>query len=200
MSSATGASAPRLILASTSQYRRALLERLGVPFSVAAPDVDETPLAGEAALDLVNRLARAKAEVVARRHPGSIVMGSDQVAVCGRTILGKPGDPARCVAQLIACSAQRVTFSTAVHIIRSDTGANESHVDTTNVQFRPLSDAEIRRYVAREKPVHCAGGFKAEGLGISLFDNIESRDPTALIGLPLIWVAGALRRMGLAVP
>jgi len=192
--------APRLVLASTSQFRRQLLERLGIHFSVAAPEVDETPQPGETAIDLVNRLARAKAETVARRQLQSLVIGSDQVALQGRDILGKPGTVDRCIDQLRACSGQRVTFSTAVHIIRTDSGSNESHLDTTTVYFRRLGDDEIRRYVEREKPLQSAGGFKVEGLGISLFERIESQDPTALIGLPLIWVAGALRRMGLAVP
>jgi len=192
--------APHLVLASTSQFRRQLLERLGIHFSVAAPEVDETPQPGETAIDLVNRLARAKAETVARRQLQSLVIGSDQVALQGRDILGKPGTVDRCIDQLRACSGQRVTFSTAVHIIRTDSGSNESHLDTTTVYFRRLGDDEIRRYVEREKPLQSAGGFKVEGLGISLFERIESQDPTALIGLPLIWVAGALRRMGLAVP
>ena len=201
MSAAPGASAPpRLVLASTSQFRRQLLERFGVQFTVAAPEVEETALPGEAAIDLVNRLARAKAQVVALRHPQSLIIGSDQVALQGREILGKPGSTERCVEQLKTCSGQRVTFSTAVHIIRSDSGSNESHLDTTTVYFRRLGDEEIRRYVDREKPLQCAGGFKVEGLGISLFERIESQDPTALIGLPLIWVAGALRRLGLAIP
>lgn len=198
--SVASSSPPRLVLASTSPFRRQLLERFGAHFTVAAPNVDETPLPGETAIDLVNRLARAKADAIATRYLQSIVIGSDQVALLGRDILGKPGNPERCVEQLKACSGQRVTFSTAVHVIRSDSGRNESHLDTTTVHFRRLSDEEIRRYVDREKPTQCAGGFKVEGLGISLFERIESNDPTALIGLPLIWVAGALRRMGLAVP
>jgi septum formation protein len=191
---------PRLVLASTSQSRRQLLERLGARFTVAAPDVDETPLPGATAIDLVNRLARAKADVIAKRHPQSIVIGSDQVALLGRDILGKPGNPERCIEQLKASSGQRITFNTAVHVIRTDTGTNESHLDTTTVYFRKLSEDEIRRYVEREKPTQCAGSFKVEGLGVSLFDRIESNDPTALIGLPLIWVAAVLRRMGLTVP
>jgi septum formation protein len=192
--------APRLVLASTSQFRRQLLERLGLHFTVAAPQVDETVLPGELPIDLVSRLARAKAEIIARRHPQSVVIGSDQAALQGRDILGKPGTVERCIEQLRASSGQRVTFSTAVHIIRSDSGSNESHLDTTTVHFRRLDDEEIRRYVEREKPLQCAGSFKVEGLGISLLERIESQDPTALIGLPLIWVAGALRRAGLAVP
>jgi septum formation protein len=190
----------RLVLASTSPYRRQLLERFGQRFTVAAPDVDESPLPGETPVDLVNRLARAKAEVVARRNPKSIVIGSDQVAVFGREILGKPGNPERCIEQLKAVSGQRLTFNTAVHVIQSDTGTNDSHLDVTTVHFRKLTDDEIARYVARERPVNCAGGFKAEALGISLFERIESQDPTALIGLPLIWLSAALRKAGLALP
>jgi septum formation protein len=190
----------RLVLASTSPYRRQLLERFGQRFTVAAPEVDESPLPGETPIDLVNRLARAKAEVVARRNPRSIVIGSDQVAVFGREIIGKPGNPERCIEQLKAVSGQRLTFHTAVHVIQSDSGSNDSHLDITTVHFRKLSAEEIARYVARERPVNCAGGFKAEGLGITLFDRIDSQDPTALIGLPLIWLSAALRKVGLALP
>lgn len=200
MTSPSPAAHLRLVLASTSPYRRQLLERFGQRFTVAAPDVDESPLPGETPVDLVNRLARAKAEVVARRNPKSIVIGSDQVAVFGREILGKPGNPERCIEQLKAVSGQRLTFNTAVHVIQSDSGTNESHLDVTTVHFRKLTDDEIARYVARERPVNCAGGFKAEALGISLFERIDSQDPTALIGLPLIWVSAALRRAGLALP
>jgi septum formation protein len=190
----------RLVLASTSPYRRQLLERFGQRFTVAAPEVEESPLPGETPIDLVNRLARAKAEVVARRNPRSIVIGSDQVAVFGREIIGKPGNPERCIEQLKAVSGQRLTFHTAVHVIQSDSGSNDSHLDITTVHFRKLSAEEIARYVARERPVNCAGGFKAEGLGITLFDRIDSQDPTALIGLPLIWLSAALRKVGLALP
>ncbi len=191
---------PRLVLASTSPYRRQLLERLGVRFTVAAPDVDESPLAGEVPIDLVNRLARAKADVIARRHPNSVVIGSDQIALFGKEVIGKPGNPDRCIEQLKRLSGQRLVFHTAVHVIHTDTGSNESHLDVTTVYFRKLTDQEIERYVARERPVNCAGGFKAESLGIALFDRIESNDPTALIGLPLIWLSGALRRAGFSVP
>lgn len=200
MTPAVPASPPRLVLASTSQYRRQLLERFGQRFTVAAPDTDESALPGETPVDLVNRLARAKAEAVARRHPHSVVIGSDQLALFGGEIIGKPGNPEKCSAQLRSFSGQRLTFHTAIHVIQSATGANESHLDLTTVHFRKLSDAEIERYVARERPVNCAGGFKAEGLGITLFERIESQDPTALIGLPLIWLAAALRRAGLQLP
>jgi septum formation protein len=190
----------RLVLGSTSAYRRALLERLGVPFTVAAPNVDETALPAEAPIDLVHRLARAKAESVATRQAKSLVIGSDQLAVCGREVLGKPGSGERAIAQLRSLSGQRVTFYTAAHVTNSDSGSNEGHLDVTTVHFRGLSDEEIQSYVARDKPYHCAGGFKIEALGISLFSRVESQDPTALIGLPLIWLSGALRRNGFKVP
>jgi septum formation protein len=190
----------RLVLGSTSAYRRQLLERLGLPFTTAASNVDETPLPGESAIDLVHRLSRSKAEEVAKRHRNSLVIGSDQLAVCGREILGKPASGERAIAQLKSLSGQRVTFNTAVHVVNSDSGANEGHLDVTTVHFRPLSDAEIERYVARDKPYDCAGGFKVEALGIALFTRVESQDPTGLMGLPLIWLAGALRRNGFTLP
>lgn len=190
----------RLVLASTSAYRKQLIERLGVPFTVAAPNVDESPLPGESAVDLVARLARSKAEVVARRHTNSLVVGSDQLAMCGRDVLGKPGSGERAIAQLKSLSGHRVVFNTAVHVVLSDSGANEGHLDVTTVHFRRLTEEEIRRYVTRDKPYDSAGGFKVEALGISLFDRIDSHDPTALIGLPLIWLAAALRRHGFTVP
>lgn len=190
----------RLVLASTSAYRKQLIERLGVPFTVAAPNVDESPLPGESAVDLVARLARSKAEVVARRHTNSLVVGSDQLAMCGRDVLGKPGSGERAIAQLKSLSGHRVVFNTAVHVVHSDSGANEGHLDVTTVHFRRLTEEEIRRYVTRDKPYDSAGGFKVEALGISLFDRVDSHDPTALIGLPLIWLAAALRRHGFTVP
>lgn len=191
---------PPLVLASTSRYRRMLLERLELPFTTAAPLVDESALPGERPDDLVSRLARAKANVVAQRHPNSIVIGSDQLAVCDQRILGKPGTPEKNVAQLRAVSGRRVEFKTAVHVVDARTGSNTSHVDATTVHFRRLSDDDIQRYVAKEQPFDCAGGFKAEGLGITLFESIESRDPTALIGLPLIWLSSALRHFGVQLP
>jgi len=190
----------KLVLASTSASRRTLLERFGQRFTVGAPDVDESALPGETPVDLVKRLARAKAENVAHRNPRSIVIGSDQVALFGREIIGKPGNPERCIEQLRTFSGQRLVFHTAVHVINADSATGEGHLDLTTVHFRKLTVTEIERYVARERPVNCAGGFKAEGLGISLFERIESQDPTALIGLPLIWVAAALRRAGFYLP
>jgi septum formation protein len=193
-------SGPPLVLASTSRYRRELFGRLGVQFECVAPAVDEAPLAGESPLDLALRLARAKADSVAAGRPGTIVIGSDQVAVRGEQVIGKPGTVERCIAQLRQSSGRELEFLTAVHVIGPRTGAGESHVDRTVVRFRELDDREIERYVAAESPLDCAGGFKAESLGISLFERIESEDPTGLTGLPLIWLCGALRRAGIPVP
>jgi septum formation protein len=197
-------SPPSLILASTSAYRRQLLDRLRLPFSCVAPAVEETRLAAERPHDLAVRLARAKAAAVARLRPDSWVIGSDQVAVrvdaaLGELILGKPGNEARCIEQLRGCSAQTVSFITAVAVLRHDVPAFE-FIDTTQVVFRPLDDATIARYVASEAPFDCAGGFKSEGLGISLCESIDSTDPTALIGLPLIRLSSVLRSAGFELP
>jgi len=192
--------APRLILASTSAYRRELLARLRVPFEALAPGCEEHRLPDEPAQALALRLAQLKAETVATRHPGSVVIGSDQVAVRGTEILGKPGTVERCTAQLQQSSGHGVVFLTAVHIVDGRNARAESHVDHTVVRFRSLDADEIARYIAADAPLDCAGGFKAESLGITLFDRIESNDPTALTGLPLIWVSAALRRAGIPVP
>lgn len=186
-----------LVLASTSPYRRQLLARLGLPFDVCAPAVDESPKPGETPRELVCRLAAAKAEAVASQYPDAWVIGSDQLAFRDAEILGKPGSVERCVAQLEAASGRRVTFLTAACLMRFRDSARYATVDTTDVKFRVNDSARIRQYVARDRPLDCAGGFKCEGLGISLFESIESSDPTALIGLPMIWVAGALERVGL---
>ncbi len=190
----------RLVLASTSPYRRALLERLGLPFECAAPATDETSRPGESARELAQRLARLKAESVAARHPDGIVIGSDQVAARGADLLGKPGSVERCIEQLARSSGREVEFLTAVHVQDARSGRAESHVDRTVVRFRTLGRDEIERYVTADRPLDCAGGFKAESLGIALFERIESEDPTGLTGLPLIWLCGALRRAGIAVP
>jgi septum formation protein len=190
----------RLILASTSAYRRALLERLGVPFDCVAPGADEQRLQGEAPEMLALRLARLKAETVAAGHPGCIVIGSDQVAVRGPEILGKPGSVERCTEQLLDSSGRDVAFLTAVHLVDGRGARAEFHLDRTHVRFRTLEPAEVARYIAADAPLDCAGGFKAESLGIALFERIESGDPTALTGLPLIWLCGALRRAGIPVP
>lgn len=189
---------PGLVLASTSRYRQALLARLGVPFSVESPEVDETALSGEAPAALALRLAEAKAGAVAERHGDACVIGSDQVAACGALRLGKPGGREAAIAQLRAMSGASVVFHTAV-CVRWPDGARNA-LDRTVVRMRALSDAEIARYVDAERPFDCAGSFKAEGLGIALFDAIESEDPTALVGLPLITTARMLREAGFAVP
>jgi septum formation protein len=189
-----------LILASTSPYRRLLLARLGLPFECVAPAAEETRLPGEPAAQMAARLACLKAEAVAARHPDAVVIGSDQVALRGTEVLGKPGTVERCREQLQQSSGQAVIFLTAVHVIDGPGRRHEAHTDRTVVQFRQLNAAEIDRYIERDRPLDCAGGFKAESLGIALFERIESTDPTGLTGLPLSFVAGALRRAGLAVP
>lgn len=190
---------PRLVLASTSRYRRELLQRLGVPFDAIAPGVDETPREDEAPDTLVERLACAKAAAVAAACPTACVIGSDQLAAFDGRILGKPGGPEAASAQLAAMSGRDVTFLTAVCVMRAgrDIGL---HVDRTVVRFRRLEPAEIERYVEAEQPYDCAGSFKSEGRGIALFDAIRSDDPTALIGLPLIATARLLRAAGYALP
>jgi septum formation protein len=187
-----------LILASTSPYRRALLERLGVPFEVVRPAASEEHLAREMPRDRALRLSGAKAKAVAAQRPDAVVIGSDQVASLGSRVLDKPGDAETCRGQLAALSGQTARFHTGCAVIAN--GERLIHLDTTAVQFRILTGEEISRYVDREKPFDCAGGFKAEALGITLMESIESRDPTALIGLPLIWLASALRSVGYSVP
>ena len=187
-----------LILASTSPYRRELLGRLRLPFDVARPEVDETPAPGESPASLALRLARAKAAAIAATAPDAWVIGSDQVADLDGRPLGKSGDRATAIAQLEAMSARAIVFRTAVSVRRGDVAHDA--VDSTRVRFRPLTHAEIERYVDAELPFDCAGSFKSEGLGIALFDAIESSDPTALIGLPMIATARLLRAAGFALP
>ncbi len=196
-------SQPALILASTSVYRRTLLERLGVPFSTQSPGIDETPQAGESPEGLVVRLARAKAAAIAGRQTDACVIGSDQTAVLadahnGVRLVGKPGTVAACIRQLQEASGRTLSFLTAVAVVRE--GAVHEFIDTTRVRFRTLDQATIERYVESESPLDCAGGFKSEGLGISLCEHIESDDPSALIGLPLIRLAAVLRHIGYQIP
>ncbi|MFI4890121.1 MAG: Maf family protein [Steroidobacterales bacterium] len=198
-------SQPPLILASTSAYRRELLGRLRIPFSAMGPGVDETRLDHEAPPEMVTRLARAKADAISVQHPDAWVIGSDQAAVCfdaggSPHVLGKPGTLDRLVAQLQDSSGRTLTFLTAVAVVRHEGGALHEFLDTTRVRFRTLDAATIRRYVGLESPLDCAGGFKSEGLGIALCESIESQDPTALIGLPLIRLAATLREAGLQIP
>jgi septum formation protein len=185
----------RLVLASTSRYRQALLARLGVPFTTIAPNVEESARADEPPAELAARLALAKARAVAL--PGTIVLGSDQVAALGGKVLRKPGTHAAALEQLLACQSRVVEFHTAAALIDVDGERVWQTVDRTTVHFGRLPTAALDRYLRLEQPYDCAGGFKAEGLGIALFERIESADPTALIGLPLIWVAATLRAAGL---
>jgi septum formation protein len=191
---------PPLILASTSPYRRELLARLGVGFEVVAPGVPEEPLPRESPADRALRLATAKAQAVAGRHPEALVIGSDQVAAAGDRVLDKPGDATGCRAQLTLLSGRSAHFYTAGVLLGTRTPLHLAHVDTTTVVMRALTAPEIERYVEREQPFDCAGGFRAEAAGIALFECIESQDPTALIGLPLIWLAAALRAAGYQLP
>lgn len=191
---------PPLILASTSRYRRELLARLRLPFAALAPGVAEEHLGGESHVDRALRLAGEKAQAIAQQHPDAIVIGADQVAASGEQALDKPGDAARCRTQLALLSGGTARFHTACVVLGLRAGVRLAHVDTTTVFVRTLTAPEIERYVASECPFDCAGGFKAEGLGVALFERIESQDPTALIGLPLIWLADALRCAGLPVP
>lgn len=194
------ASEPRLILASTSRYRRELLQRLGLHFECIAPETDESALPGDTPEELACRLAHAKAEAVAERVPGATVIGSDQVAECNGRVLGKPGGRDAAIDQLRACSGREVVFHTAVSVQRYAESRCDAFVDRTVVAFRPLSDAAIARYVDAEPAFDCAGSFKSEGLGLALFDAVRSNDPTALIGLPLIALSRSLRGFGFEIP
>lgn len=187
----------KLVLGSTSVYRRELLARLRLPFIVAAPDVDETPLPGEAPAALARRLALAKARAVANLHPDCIVIGSDQVADLHGQPLGKPGTHDRAVAQLQAMRGQTVIFQTAVAVVCKASGFVQEDLAPVRVQFRDLGDAEIEQYLLAETPYDCAGSAKSEGLGISLLEAIDNDDPTALVGLPLIRTCRMLRAAGL---
>ena len=194
------ASPRALVLGSTSPYRRELLQRLRLPFTVAAPAVDETPQPDEAPHALALRLALAKARAVAAQHPEAVVIGSDQVADLAGQALGKPGTHARATQQLRQMSAQTVVFQTAVAVVCLATGFEQVELAAVEVRFRPLNDGEIERYLQAEQPYDCAGRAKSEGLGISLLDAILSDDPTALVGLPLIRTCRMLRAAGLALP
>ena len=188
-----------LILASTSRYRAELLRKLGLSFQTRAPGVDEARLAGESPTALVTRLAQAKARAVAPEAGAALIIGSDQVAVCGDRILGKPGTELAARAQLAALSGREVEFLTSLCLLDTRTDQLQVTVVTTLVQFRNLSDAQIANYVRREQPLDCAGSFKSEGLGIALFEAIEGPDPNALIGLPLIELCRMLRNAGVDV-
>ena len=187
---------PPLILGSSSPYRRDLLARLRMPFDVAVPDIDETPLAGEAPVVTALRLSRSKAEAIAARHPGALVIGSDQVCTLDGAQIGKPGSHEKALVQLQQMRGRTVTFHSALCLLDSRTGEARLADVQTRATFRDLSDAELDAYLRMETPYDCAGSAKAEGLGIALLARVESDDPTALIGLPLIALTGMLRAAG----
>jgi MAF protein len=190
---------PPLILASSSPFRRELLSRLGLEFSSISPDIDEEALAGEPPEKLVTRLAETKAREIARTHKGALIIGSDQVAVTDGTVMGKPGDHQRALEQLNRLSGKRVSFLTGLCLLNSETGHRQICCEPFHVIFRVLQQQEIENYLLKEQPYHCAGSFKSEGLGISLFERLEGEDPNALIGLPLIRLITMLRNEGVDV-
>lgn len=194
--------APRraLVLASSSVYRKTLLQRLGLPFSAQAPDVDESPLPGEKALDTAIRLSEAKARAVAAFHPDALVIGSDQVALLGELALGKPGNHQAATEQLRLMSGRSLTFHSALCLLDARSGELQQDCVQTTVIMRGLSDAQIERYLLADRPYDCAGSAKIEALGIALVDAVDSSDPTALIGLPLIALSRMLARAGIELP
>jgi septum formation protein len=191
---------PGLILASTSLYRQELLARLRVPFTALGSQVDERGQPGETPRSRAERLALAKAHAVARAHPARLVIGADQVAACEGQVLDKPGDAEAARAQLRAQSGRAVEFFSAVALVHAERGYCESFLDLTTVVFRTLSEAEIDSYLSADRPYDCAGSLRSESLGVSLCERIETLDPTALIGLPLIRLAASLRSCGYALP
>lgn len=190
----------RLVLASTSPYRRELLARLQIPFEAVAPEADESPLAGESPAETAERLSEAKARAVADRFPASLIIGSDQVAHIGEQRFGKPGTRDRAIAQLRAMSGKSIVFHTGLCLLNTSTGRLHRRGIPTEVRFRELSDAEITRYLDREDALNCAGSARSEGLGIALMEYMRGDDPNALIGLPLIALADMLRAEGVALP
>ena len=189
----------RLVLASTSPYRKALLERLGIAFDVAAPHVDERPLHGESPRDTALRLSALKAQAVRQSYRDALIIGSDQVALSDGRLLGKPGDHASAVRQLRALSGRTAEFHTAVTLLDAANSQSQSRIVSCSVQFRKLDDARIESYLRREQPYDCAGSAKIEGLGIALVERVDTEDPTSLIGLPLIALTEMLERAGLPV-
>ena len=187
----------QLVLASSSRYRRELLQRFGLAFEVDAPGIDESPLPGERAEQLVRRLALAKAQTVAKRWPAAAIVGSDQAAAHGERILGKPVSAERAVQDLKSLAGGEVTFFTGLAVVSAASGEAETHVDVTTARFRAASEREIRRYVALDRPLDCAGGIRFEGVGPALLTSVETEDPSAAIGLPLIKLAELLRRQGI---
>lgn len=188
-----------IVLASSSKYRKELLSRIINEFEIESPDIDETPFPDEEPVEHVARLAEQKAMTVALNHPDSIIIGSDQVCVLEGTILGKPHTEDKAIEQLQACSGKTVNFYTSLCVLESGQEVQDLSVVITEVKFRELQKDEIERYIQREQPLDCAGSFKAETLGIALFESLSSKDPTALIGLPLTTLAESLRKLGVRV-
>ncbi|MDN4503348.1 Maf family protein [Alteromonadaceae bacterium BrNp21-10] len=189
----------KIVLASTSPFRKSLLEKLCIPFTTANPKVDETPLPSESAPQLVERLAMAKAKAVAEELQQGWVIGSDQVAVIDHCILGKPKTHDNAIAQLRQCSSNKVTFYTGLCLYNAATNTSQSLVDTFSVHFKELSDYQIERYLLSEQPYNCAGSFKSEGLGIALFERLEGKDPNTLVGLPLIDLIALFKQQGIDI-
>lgn len=186
----------QIILASTSPWRRELLEKLAIPFIYAAPQVDETPVAGENARHLVTRLAQAKAQALSKEYPHHLIIGSDQVCVLEGKIVGKPHTEEKAVEQLLIARNSIVTFYTGLALYNSASGNLQVICEPFDVHFRHLSEQEIRNYVRKEQPLQCAGSFKSEGLGITLFERLSGKDPNTLVGLPLISLCEMLRNEG----
>ena len=195
-----GKSAPSIVLGSSSAYRRQLLERLGLEFITASPEIDESPRLDETPENLVVRLAESKARAVAQDFPESLIIGSDQVACIKESILGKPGSRSAAITQLSAASGRKVTFLTGLCLLNTSTGISQSLCEPFHVHFRRLDSRQIERYLDHEKPFDCAGSFKSEGLGIALFERLEGNDPNALVGLPLIRLIKLLANEGVEIP
>jgi septum formation protein len=189
-----------LVLASTSAFRRKLLQGLGLDFETLSPEVDETALQGESAEAMVKRLSEAKARAGAKHYPDALIIGSDQVAVCAGDVLGKPGNHENARRQLARLAGHRVSFLTGLCLYDATTGAAKLDLVPCHVTFRGLTDQQIDRYLRAEQPYNCAGSFKSEGLGISLFESMQGEDPNALIGLPLIRLVSWLNEAGIAIP
>ncbi|WP_434355424.1 Maf-like protein [Parasalinivibrio latis] len=188
-----------IVLASTSPFRKTLLEKLGLPFETASPDIDESPKPGETAEQLVQRLAADKAKACATGFPTHIIVGSDQVCVVNGEIVGKPHTEANAIRQLKNASGQRVTFYTGLSVLNTADDSQETVCEPFHVHFRDLSDEEIQSYIKKEQPLNCAGSFKSEGLGIALFSSLEGKDPNTLVGLPLITLCEMLAKQGIKV-
>jgi MAF protein len=191
---------PELVLGSTSPFRRELLEKLGLPFATAAPDVDESRREGETPEQLVVRLAEAKARTVAAQHPAALIIGSDQVACVDGEILGKPGNRDKAIAQLASMAGKTVEFHTGLCLYNSEKERVQVLCEPFRVHFRQLNTGQIERYVDHEQPFNCAGSFKSEGMGITLFRKLEGDDPNALVGLPLIRLVEMLEKEGIELP